>query len=68
MSISKSFRAALALGVVTAPLTLVGCDDAASTPATSPTPAPVGGAAKPAEAAPKAPDAAKPAAPAEKKP
>jgi hypothetical protein len=59
MSITKAFRAALALCLVAAPLALVGCDDAASTPATSPAPA----AGKPAEA-PKAPDTAKPAAPA----
>ncbi len=59
MSITKAFRAALTLCLVTAPLALVGCDDAASTPpATSPTPV-----AKPAET-PKTPDAAKPAAPA----
>jgi hypothetical protein len=64
MSITKAFRATLALGLVSAPLALVGCDDAASTPATPPA-----AAGKPAEA-PKAPDAAKPApapAPTEKK-
>ena len=59
MSITKAFRAALTLGVVTAPLALIGCDDSTpATPSTPPTPV-----AKPAEPA-KAPDAAKPATPA----
>jgi hypothetical protein len=66
MSITKAFRAALTLGVVSAPLALIGCDDAASTAPASGTPA-----AKPAEPGPAKPgEAPKPApapAPAEKK-
>ncbi len=65
MSITKAFRAALTLGVVSAPLALVGCDDTASTPPAAGTPA-----AKPEPGPAKGPDAAKPApapAPAEKK-
>ncbi len=65
MSITKAFRAALALCLVSAPLALVGCDDASST-----TPPAAGGApaAKPADTA--KPAEVKPApapAPAEKK-
>jgi hypothetical protein len=64
MSITKAFRLALTLCLVSAPLALVGCDEGTTTPPAAGTPA-----AKPAEPA-KTPESAKPApapAPAEKK-
>jgi hypothetical protein len=55
MSIKKAFRAAIGLGLVTAPLALVGCDDtskpaapAAGAPATTPAPGGPKDAPKPA--------------------